>query len=143
MSTIEREGRYVQHNVGALPDDREDIEEFYLMADTEKRLDASKSTTSFQSFEMDQKRGSFSSQVYTYLLISTIHVQSAARYIHYYTYLLISTIHVQSAARYIHYYTYLLISTIHVQSAARYIHYYTYLLISTIHVQFPSWVVSS
>ena len=64
MSTIEREGRYVQHNIGALPDDREDIEEFYLMAETEQRLEASKSTTSFQSFEMNQNRGSFSSQVY-------------------------------------------------------------------------------
>ena len=64
-ATIEREGRYVQHNVGAL--DAGDMEESYLVNETEKRLQATKSTTSFQAFEMKQKTDSSTcSQVCAY-----------------------------------------------------------------------------
>ena len=76
MATIEREGRYVQHNVGAL--DGGDMEEYYLVNETEKRLAATKSATSFQAFEMKQKTGSSDSvrsgqvcmQTHTYTLHS-------------------------------------------------------------------------
>ena len=61
VATSEREGRYVQHNVGAL--DGGDMEEYYLVNDTEKRLGATKSTTSFQAFEMKQKTSGSSDSV--------------------------------------------------------------------------------
>ena len=62
-ASVEQEGKYVQHNVGALGlDGNED--EYYLITETEKRLDASMSAVSFQSFEMKDKGASPVSQVW-------------------------------------------------------------------------------
>ena len=61
-ASADPEGKYVQHNVGALGFDGTE-EEYYLITETEKRLDASMSAVSFQSFEMKNKAGSPVSQV--------------------------------------------------------------------------------
>ena len=58
VAAIEREGKYIQHNVGAMATDGETMDEFYLINETERRLEASRSTTSFQSFEMKENAGS-------------------------------------------------------------------------------------
>ena len=46
--------KYVQHNMGAAEFDGSE-EQRYLTFETEKRLDATTSTFSFQSFEMKEK----------------------------------------------------------------------------------------
>jgi hypothetical protein len=56
-TSMEKEGKYMHHNMGALGADG-DVEEFYLISETEKRLEAANSTLSFQSFEMREKGGS-------------------------------------------------------------------------------------
>ena len=64
VASIEREGKYIQHNVGALGfDDQGDVEEYYLVNETEKRLNTTLSTTSFQTFEMKENTNSPVSKV--------------------------------------------------------------------------------
>ena len=69
MASFEREGRYVQHNMGLI--EQGDVEEFYLIKETEKRLDASNSTLTFQSFEMKEKKNKPESPV---SLVRIIHL---------------------------------------------------------------------
>ena len=54
----EQEGRYVQHNVGAMGFEGDDVQDFYL-EEAEKQLNPSPTTTSFQSFEMKERTGSY------------------------------------------------------------------------------------
>ena len=60
--------KYVQHNMGAVGFDGSE-DERYLTFETEKRLEATTSTLSFQSFEMKEKNGSTISKVRTLGLV--------------------------------------------------------------------------
>ena len=59
---LEHEGKYVQHNMG-LAGAEGDMEEYFLINETEKRLDESRSTLSFQSFQMKERPASSVSKV--------------------------------------------------------------------------------
>ena len=60
--------KYVQHNMGAVGFDGSE-DERYLTFETEKRLEATTSTLSFQSFEIKEKNGSTISKVRTLGLV--------------------------------------------------------------------------
>ena len=75
----EQEGRYVQHNVGAMGFEGDDVQDFYL-EEAEKQLNPSPSTTSFQSFEMKERTGSYvsthvSEQLQKKLKSVSLHIQ--------------------------------------------------------------------
>ena len=48
------QGRYVHHGTGTLGTEG-NMEEYYLISETEKRLDTTQSTLSFQGYEMKEK----------------------------------------------------------------------------------------
>ena len=61
-ASAEKEGKYVQHNMGALGFDGSE-EERYLTFEMERRMEPSMSAVSFQSFEMKEKSKSVVSKV--------------------------------------------------------------------------------